>query len=483
LNTEPGPRYQRLAYAYASGVALVMGTLLLGIPVQLSDSFTEFTAVHDQPLRRVIAGEFYNGTYFRPFRRALIKIVYDLSGGHYYLAFRGFQALELLVLLLLVVRMLRVRSPVALTTLPLGLAILVGIHTFAGAVREGLPINHFLTILICCAGAVNLAQARRTWLTDLAAIGLLAAAMLTIESGLLLWAIFAALYVVGYRGVSRGALIALTACVAAYFVGRFVLIGGAAPGLNERSAGFGFSVLSPDELVNRFGGNPLPFYAYNVVSAISCVLFAEPRGGVWTFVREVTSGQPEPWQVVNVITSVLTTVVIFRAAASRLPAWKSYFAGGDAAGGGRAVNFDETDRFILVFLIVLPFNALFAGGYEKDVIMSPAGLFYAAAAYFVFRDVAPPGRVAVAPALVLLISIGWSVRFVGMHDNLRARALSVSDEWAYYDDWARHQPNDIRLNAAEEAIRQHLYEDAVLRAPRVPQVSLGGLERLFDFTQ
>ena len=47
---------------------------------------------------------------------------------------------------------------------PLGLAIVVGIHTFAGAVLEGLPVNHFLTILICCAAAVNVAQAKRTLL-------------------------------------------------------------------------------------------------------------------------------------------------------------------------------------------------------------------------------------------------------------------------------------------------------------------------------
>jgi hypothetical protein len=447
-----------------------MGTLLLGIPVQLSDSFTEFTAVHGRSLSQVVAGEFYNGTYFRPLRRALIKIVYDASAGHYYLAFRGVQAVQVLFLLLLVVRMLRVRSTAALMSLPLGLAMLLGIHTFAGTVREGLPINHFLTILICCAAAVNLAQARRTLLTDVGAVALLVSAMLTIESGLLLWAVFVAAYGVGYRGVSRSALIALTACVAMYFVGRFVLIGGAAPGLNERSAGFGFSVLNPDELVRRFGANPLPFYAYNVVCAISSVLFAEPRGGVWSFVRELIGGRPEPWQVVNVVTSGATTFLMGRYIAARLPRW-------------RTRQFDDADRFMILFLAVLPLNALFAGAYEKDVIMSPAGLFYAAAAYFVFRELLADARLPKAPALVLLIAVGWSIRFVGIHDNLRARAASVQDEWAYYDDWARNQPNDTHLSAEEEAIRQHLYEDAVLRAPRVPQLSLGVLDRMFDFTQ
>ena len=469
--TDPGRRYQRVAYGYAAAVALLMAAFLLAIPVQLSDSFTEFISVHGRSLSQVIAAEFYNGTYFRPFRRALIKSVYELSGGHYYAAFRGFQALQVLVLLLLFARMLRVRSSAALAALPLGIAIVVGIHTFAGAVVEGLPVNHFLTILICCVAAMNIAQAQRTHLTDVAAVAVLVCAMLTIESGLLIWVIFIAAYAVGYRGISRSALIVLTVCVATYFLGRFVLIGGAAPGLNERSAGFGFSVLNPDDLVRRFGGNPIPFYAYNVLSAMSCVLFAEPRGGVWMFVRELLRGRPEPWQFVNVLTSVATTVLIARYAAARSANW-------------RARGFDEPDRFVIIFLAVLPLNALFAGGYEKDVIMSPAGLFYAAAAYFVLRErLSGVKAVSLAPAIALLLAVGWSVRFVGIHDSLRARALSVREEWAYYDDWVREQPRPMPLTPEEQAIKQHLYDDAVLRAPRVPQPSLGVTERLFDFSQ
>jgi hypothetical protein len=448
-----------------------MGTFLLAIPVQLSDSFTEFISVNGRSLPQVIGAEFYNGTYFRPFRRALIKIIYDLSAGHYYGAFRGFQALQVLVLLLLIVRMLRVRSAAALVSLPLGLAIVVGLHTFAGAIVEGLPVNHFLTILICCAAAINVAQSNQTRLTDAAAVALLVGAMLTIESGLLIWVIFTAAYAVGYRGISRSALIVLTVCVASYFLGRLVVIGGAPPGLNERSTGFGFSVLNPDELVSRFGHNSIPFYAYNVLSAISCVLFAEPRGGVWMFVRELLRGRPEPWQFINVLTSVATTLLMARFAAVRWPNW-------------RAGEFDEADRFVIIFLAVLPFNALFAGGYEKDVIMSPAGLCYGAAAYFVFRELlSGPKVVSIAPAVALLLAVGWSVRFIGIHDNLRARALSVRDEWAYYDDWVREQPRPMPLTPEEQTIKQHLYEDAVLRAPRVPQLSLGVTERLFDFSQ
>ena len=159
---------------------------------------------------------FTTGTYFRPFRRALIKILYDLSGGHYYLAFRGFQALQVLVLLLLVVRMLRVRSAAALLSLPLGLAVVVGIHTFAGAVLEGLPINHFLTILICCAAAVDLRPGRTAADDGLSGGAAARQRDVTLESGLLIWVIFFTAHAVGYRGVSRRALMVLTVCVAMY---------------------------------------------------------------------------------------------------------------------------------------------------------------------------------------------------------------------------------------------------------------------------
>jgi len=83
----------------------------------------------------------------------------------------------------------------------------------------------------------------------------------------------------------------------------------------------------------------------------------------------------------------------------------------------------------------------------------------------------------------LLLAVGWSVRFIGIHESLRARALSVSDEWAYYDDWVREQPRPMLLTPEEQAIKQHLYEDAILRAPRVPQLSLGLTEQWFDFSQ
>ena len=102
-------------------------------------------------------------------------------------------------------------------------------------------------------------------------------------------------------------------------------------------------------------------------------------------------------------------------------------------------------------------------------------MFYAAAAYAVLRHLATADAhsprvapsLAVAPALLLLISIGWTVKFIGIHDSLRARASSVRDEWACYDDWAREQRTDVSLNADQTAIKRQLLDDAVRRPPRL----------------
>jgi hypothetical protein len=448
------------------------------IPIQLSDSFTEFPMSADSSWWETVVAEFHNGAYFRPLRRGLTRAVYDASHGEFYLAFRGFQVVQVVLLLVMIARTFRVRTLAGAAVVPLGLAMVVGMHTFAGAVVEGLPINHFLTVLLCCVAAMNLAQAEPGLRVDVAAVAVSLFAMLTIESGLLVAVVLVAALAVGYRGVSRRAVGLVVGCVALYFVVRFVVIHGAAPGLGERSTGFGFKVLEPQEVVARFGANPLPLYAYNVLSAMACVLLGEPRGGVWTFLRGVAEGPLQPWQVVNVVTCVLTTWLMLLYVVRSLPRW-------------RQRQFTPPDRFVLIFLALLPSNALFAAVYAKDVIMSVAGMFYGIAAYFVIREqvdsVSRPsaeGRsLAIAPWVMMVVVLGWSVKLVGIHQHLSGRAFAVRDEWAYYDDWERDQPQRIELGPEGEIIRKRLYEGAVLHPPHAVRMSFGALEQLFDPTQ
>src|SRR5258706_1012304 len=268
-----------LAYCVALMAWSPLAISSLRLPIQLSDSFTEFLAMQGKSFWVVLQSGFAAGPYFRPLRRVPVKILFDLSGGDYYPWFRGFHALGVLILFALFVRMLRIRTWAAAAMVPLALAMLTGMHTFSDVLREAFPINHFLTIAICCLGAVNLAQARASRMVDAGAILLLAFAMLTIERGLLVWVVFVSGRAIRHRGISRGALAALTCVFVAHFVIRFGILGGGVPSLNERDSGFGLSSATAGELQQLFSGDPWPFYLYNVISAISCVLFARTRGG------------------------------------------------------------------------------------------------------------------------------------------------------------------------------------------------------------
>jgi hypothetical protein len=470
-------RWRWLGYGLGLALGSVTSVFLFGIPVQLSDSFTEFLWAREHSVWSGVWSEFQEGPYLRPFRRGLIKVIYQLSAGHYFLAFRGFHALQLITLLLLVVRALRVRSLTDAAILPLGLACVVGMHTFTAVVRESYPVNHFLTILICCTAAVNLSQGRHRVLNDVGAAALLLFAMFTIESGLLVWVVVAAGYVVGYRGVSRRALLVLTAFAVGYFVFRFILTGGTMPGLTERSAGFGFKVYDPADLQRMFGASPWRFYLYNVASAISSVLFGEPRGGVWAFTRGLLESEVRLWQVVNIVTSVGTTALLGIYVVRRLADW-------------RRLRFNDADRLVLLFIALLPANAVFAAAYHKDVILSPAGVFYGLAACVVFRQfvferdwhLSPSLRGGVVYGAMAVMALGWSVRLVGIHYNLRHMAESVRNEWAYYDDWDKEQ-GSIPLDPADAQIRQALYDDAIWRAPQPPVLSFRWADELFDRSQ
>ena len=91
----------------------------------------------------------------------------------------------------------------------------------------------------------------------------------------------------------RSALIA-SGLLVGYFVLRFPVLHIGGPGLIERSSGYGFHTLEPQQLVQTFGANPIGFYAYNIVTSALSVLFAEPRAGMFDLTRGIVQGAVNP---------------------------------------------------------------------------------------------------------------------------------------------------------------------------------------------
>jgi hypothetical protein len=453
-----------IAYAYGLAVAAAMGWFLLGIPIQLTDSLGNMFKL-DAPWGELLKSEFEQRSYLRPFLFAELKLVYDLSGGSYYAWFRGTHVAQVLALVLLYLHILRPRTWRDAAFVPLGLAILFGLHTFTGTVTEAFPVNTFLTVVLCCFAAVAISFGRQHWWTDLLAVALFVVASLTVESGLLVGVIFVGAAFLGARGVSRRAVAAVAVLFVGYFALRFVWLEVGAPGLVERSSGFGFRTLEPEELSARFGGNPWGFYAYNVATSFVSVLLSEPRGGVFRLTYGLTLNDPEPSQILNVIASLAASLLLCCFVWQRRRAWA-------------ARAFARDDQLVALFVLVLMANAAISYPYTKDVIMSPAGAMFAVAAVIAAREVLPDwsrrGRRCAAAASICCAVLGgtWAVRYVGVHLNLHTMAHRVRTEWAYVDDWVAREGYRVeRVN--ERAILEYLRTDALYghRAPpRIPLI-------------
>jgi hypothetical protein len=461
-------RWTWLAYVYAALVACVLGYGLLGMPVQVSDSLNNIIQASGGSLSGLVYNNFYQSGYLRPFLWGLIRVVFDLSGGHYFEWFRGWHVAQVVVLLGLFVALLRVRHAAQAAVVPLGLAALVGIHTFSGTIREAFPINTFMTILLCCYAAVWLAMGPPRWWRDVAAALLLVFSALTVESGLLVGVIVVAAWLAGARGVSRVGVAAQVALFAGYFVLRFAVLDVGAPSLSERASGFGFGVIERDALAARFGGNPLPFYAYNVGASLLSLLASEPTGGTFRVTQRLLTDEWSVLNVVSVASSLLGTALIAAFVWSRRREWL-------------ARRFTSDDQLVAIFAAVAAANAVLCYAYTKDVILSPAGAFFAVAlavgATYVLESVtgASGRQQAAAVMLLLVLSGAWAFRAVGIHVGLRTSAAALRNDWAYVDDWLAREhrvPTDPRAIA----LKNHLQHDAIRRHPARPAVTGGWVE-------
>jgi hypothetical protein len=452
-----------VSYAYGALVTLGLGYCLLGMPIQLTDSFGNMVSTGQQSFWDLVYNQFYARSYLRPFLWGNLWIVQALSGGRYFEWFRGYHVAQIALVVMLFIRLLRPRTALDAAAVPIGLAALVGIHTFTGNVVEAFPINTFLTILVCCLLAADLALAERRWWRDVAAALLLVFAALTVESGLLVAVVLVAGSMAGGRGLSRVGVASVFALVAGYFAIRFLYLDVGSPGLSERSTGFGFSTLETDDLVARFGNSPLPLYAYNVLASLGSLLFAEPRGGIFGVTRDVLAGEPRTAYLVGVTASVLGTAFIAVYIWQRRVDWWRR-------------RFDRGDQLVVVFVLVALANAAISYAYTKDVIMSPAGVFYALALAVAVRRAIQPGTggvvrsVAVA-ALLAVTASAWGLRAVGTHIAVRESAQKVRNEWAYAEQWFQREGQTQQTPDAQR-LRRQLEADAIVRHP--PQPGLAG---------
>ena len=453
-----GPKWA--AYGVALLVALGVGHFLLGLPIQVSDSFGNMQRLSSS-WADLLRDQFSQRAFLRPFLWAELKVVHDLSGGNYTPWFRGTHAVQVLALALMFVALLRPRTWRDAACVPLAFMVLLGIHTFFGTVREAFPVNTFMTLLLLCFATALVAFARYRWWNDVLVAALFVVAALTVETGLLVWVICVGAALLGARGVSRPGLVVLTVLLGAYFYARFAVLDVGAPDLMERASGFGFRILEPPELVDRFGSNPLPFYLYNVVSSMLSVLLSEPSSGVYGSTAAAMRGEVAPMMIVRGVASVGAVGLLGAFAWTRRRDWLSR-------------QFDHGDRLVLLFGMVLVANAVMSYPYQKDTNMSPAGAFLAPAVFAAVRHfyARMPARMPAVSSAALVIafavvSAAWSLRVLDMHGQLRQAAVTERLDWAYIDfdiaDGSVRVPDEAAMR-----LKETLRYDALIARPAPP---------------
>ncbi len=120
-------------------------------------------------------------------------------------------------------------------------------------------------------------------------------------------------------------------------------------------------------------------------------------------------------------------------------------------------------------------NALISYTYTKDVILSPAGIFYAAALTIAVKALIETGsvsasrlRVATLTMVMMVLSATWAFRAIAIHVALRSTATAVRNDWVYVDDWVESQ--GLELDASGVALKQQLRSDAISLHPARPAV-------------
>ena len=396
-------------YACAAVLAASISYGLLRMPLQVHDALDEIMAAQRSPgVWASFTSTLGETTYLRPLRIAETKLLFDLSGGRYFAAYRMFHIALLVTAFALFLGELSMQTWTDAAAALFALTVFTGLHTFLGFVREAFPINHFLQVAVLVLVAVRLARARPRVAVDLAANLAFVAACLTLESGILVWVAALASRLAGRRGISDRGLGVMTALLVVYGVVRFVWLAPNIAGMANAS-GYFLERLDGSQIRERFGAGLSRFTVYNVLASMASVLFSEPRGGVFVLGRAWSMGDIPPRIWINVISSTITTLLIVIALLR------------------------SRHRELFVFVAILLASAVASFAYVKDEIMSVAGVFYAIAAFGAVRTLlVRPLRMPAAVVLTLLLlaaSTGWAIRTIGVNHVLRAQAFAVHNDW------------------------------------------------------
>ncbi len=205
--------WRRLAYLAGAVLSSSIAYCVFHLPFEVSDNLGNLLQLTDTSAAGIFAATLRLQGFLRPMMWTTTKILFDLSGGHYFLAYRSFHVLMVFVLMLAFVRLMRVDSALTFGVALLSMSAVMGAPTFHELMNET-ELNVKLSIVAMCLCVFNLSASEPRWWKDAAMLGLFAYASLSNELGLLIWVCVVAAYLVGFRGVSRRGVLMATVMLA-----------------------------------------------------------------------------------------------------------------------------------------------------------------------------------------------------------------------------------------------------------------------------
>jgi hypothetical protein len=420
-------KVEKYAWLLTALFAVAVSASVFRIPIQVSDSVQILESVDRTPsvMAAFDEGLYASRTMLRPMRQTVTKILLEVAhgiGDRYNLVFRGFHAATAALLIVLFTYVARPRDWTGVAALSFAMLVLTWLHTFGGMMREAYPINHFLLIAIYALTAFAVAESKGGLFADIVACILFAVASLTLESGLVVFAVGIATYLSGLRGISRRALIAMAVLAAGYVILRVPVLHMIGNGVAERQTGFGTEMLSTSDLRARFGSAPWLLYAYTVLCSALTVPLSQPIAGQWTAFAPWDPQAPPLFFLNDIGTSLVATAVVVWYMSRRRP-----------PDGRRRWR----DPAPLTLLAVLLASAVLSYAYAKSEIMSAAGVFYALVVYLAVRELAEVLVYSVGSAfrrtivvlVVLVVSSAWGFRAMGLQYRLQRGAFEARSEW------------------------------------------------------
>src|SRR6185369_13519941 len=141
--------WRAVAFVWGTLSAASLAYFVVRVPMQVTDSLANLLGAREQSWWTAMAGG-VGGGYVRPLLGGELKLVDAFAAGRETVVYRGLHGFELVACVLLFVSAVRVRDAASALAVPLGVAMLLGAHTFDGTVREAFPINNYLTVVVAC---------------------------------------------------------------------------------------------------------------------------------------------------------------------------------------------------------------------------------------------------------------------------------------------------------------------------------------------